>query len=126
MPASLCILHDSRDRALARRIVVDLHRRGISARADLGEMRAGEGLAEQLAEGAFTASAGLVLVTPTSLAASWFTRELPSERRDGLLRDWPLIVGVCGVLTVTEPLADSPLVDLTDYSTGLAELVSIL
>lgn len=126
MPDSLCILHDSRDGVLARRIVADLHRHGISARADLGEMRAGDALVTRLAAGALTASAGLVLVTPTSLAASWLTRDLPSARRNGLLRDWPLIVGVCGALTVTEALVDAPLIDLTDYSAGLAELVSIL
>jgi hypothetical protein len=126
MPASLCILHDSRDRVLARRIVADLYWHGISARADLAEMRAGDASEERLAAWAFTASVGLVLVTSASVTASWLTRDLPSARRDGPLRGWRLIVGVHRVLTVTESLVDAPLVDLTDYSAGLAELVSIL
>jgi predicted membrane chloride channel (bestrophin family) len=126
MPASLCILHDSRDRLLARRLAADLHAQGISVRADLGEVQAWDVLAARLDEGALTASAGLVLVTPASVTALWLTHELPAERRDGPLHDWRLIVGLQRLRRVPASLAAEPLVDLTDYRTGLAALVAML
>lgn len=99
---------------------------GISARADLGEIRAGDVLAARLAEGGVTASVILVLLTPASAVAPWLTDALPAERQSGLLRERRLIVGLRRMRSTADVLADLPVVDLLDYPAGLARLAKLL
>jgi hypothetical protein len=126
MQPTVCVLHDSRDGLLARRIAKDLGARGISARADLGVMRIGESRETHISEGVLTASVILVLITPRSARAPLLTDRAARDVWAALTAGRRVIVGCAGTDRVPARLADEAAVDFTDYDEGLDALAALI
>jgi hypothetical protein len=126
MPATICVLHDRRDRLFAQRLAGDLVALGISARWDMGAIEEESPLGRRLSAGAGTVSVWLVLATHHSVSAPWLAHELPAAFGSPPLAECRVLLGRCTPLALPQTLASMPAVDLTRYSAGLEELLDLM